>query len=134
MAVEGIFVMIFDPLVMFPEDVNPDGAASAAKITCPFGRIAPGASSAPNGEGFPFSVPIMSGPAAQVGSGLVEGSKSAVCWVAPITSMRPSCSRRTGPSSKPTLLPLNCGIVPTALPSDGLMLDQMPVAGLYFSA
>src|SRR5215467_5043924 len=72
------------------------GPASAAKITWPFGRTAAGASSAPNGEEIPFNVPIMSGPAAQV---FVEGLYSAVCWVAPITIMRSSCSRRTGPSS-----------------------------------
>ena len=32
-AVEGIFVMMVDPLVIFPDDVNPDGPASAARIT-----------------------------------------------------------------------------------------------------
>jgi hypothetical protein len=65
-AVDGTFVMMFDPDVILPEDVNADGPASAAKITWPFGSIALGASSAPNGEGIPFSKPLTSGPAAQV--------------------------------------------------------------------
>ena len=59
-----------EPAVMLPEEVNPAGPASAAKITCPLGRMAPGASSAPNGEAIPFNVPLISGPAAQV---FVEG-------------------------------------------------------------
>ena len=33
MAVDGIFVMMFDPVVMFPVDVNPDGPASADSRT-----------------------------------------------------------------------------------------------------
>src|SRR6516225_10473029 len=70
MAVEGMPVITAEPAVMLPEEVNPAGPASAAKNTCPLGRMAPGASSAPNGEAIPFSVPLMSGPAAQV---FVEG-------------------------------------------------------------
>ncbi len=59
-------VITAEPEVMFSEEVNPETPASAAKITWPLGKMAPGASSAPKGDGIPFSVPLMSGPAAQV--------------------------------------------------------------------
>ena len=70
MAVDGMLMMMFDPVVRSPEEVNWDGLASAARITWPFGRIAAGASVPPKGEEIPFSVPMISGPAAHV---LVDG-------------------------------------------------------------
>jgi hypothetical protein len=41
-------------------------------------------------------VPMVSGAAAQV---FVVGLYVALCWVAPISSTRPSCNRREAPSS-----------------------------------
>src|ERR1700732_4455433 len=68
-TVEERPVITGEPFVVFPATVTGDGPASAAKITCPFGNAAAGASSAPNGADLPvgfallLSVPKMSGPA-----------------------------------------------------------------------
>src|SRR5215469_1793046 len=66
MAVEGMPVITGEPAVMLPEEVNPEAPASAAKMTWPLGKMAAGPSSDPKGEGIPFSVPVVSGPASHV--------------------------------------------------------------------
>jgi len=70
MAVEPSPVMIGEPAVVFPVEITGEGPASATNNTCPFGMIAPGASSAPKRAELPLSLPKISGPAAHV---LVEG-------------------------------------------------------------
>src|SRR5579872_563169 len=110
--------MIFDPRVVFPLDVSCAGPASEAKITCPLGRMAAAASSAPKGAEMPFNVPLIAGPAAQL---FEDGVYKAVRLLAPIWKTRPSSNRSAGPSSK---LIVRSGRKPLAEPSAGLLSDQ----------
>src|SRR5581483_2691816 len=125
-----------DPALVLAFSDTGFGPGSAVRYTCPLGKRAAAASSAPN-EAFgivppgPVRSACISGPGAQV---FPEGVYRAVCWLAPMTSARPSRRRRIGPSSKPTSVSLKTGSVPRAVPSAGLILVQTPAEGLYSSA